>query len=203
MSQRNSFRACAHCSPVRVSGMGGRREWFKQKGHLWSQARQIALEHDEVADEGGPAGPHHGCIHNEMPMQTAAITSKTDTVERALIFGGLVELFCRVRSRQLAAIADVSLDAGRGFHPRLCDLEHEVAVAGVVGLVRPAQAIQCEQAHILSGDQTSAPLVALRGGSATGLSVTDATDGPLPVMSVNLSRSVRFRTYDKRTTLNR
>ena len=72
-----------------------------------------------------------------MPMHTAAITSKTNTVERALIFGGLVEFVPQVRSRQLAAIADVSLDAGRGIHSRLCYPEHEVAMAGVGGLFRP------------------------------------------------------------------
>ena len=46
----------------------------------------------------------------------------------------------------------MSLDAGRGFHPSLCDPEHEVAVAGVSGLFRPAQAIPREQPHLLRGD---------------------------------------------------
>jgi hypothetical protein len=57
-----------------------------------------------------------------------------------------------------AAIAGMPLNAGRGIHPRLCDLEHEVAVAGVVGFIRPTQAVQCKQAHLLRGDD-HAPIV--------------------------------------------
>jgi len=51
---------------------------------------------------------------------------------------GLVELASQVRKRHLGAIADMPLDLGGGSGPRLCDLNHQLALAGVVGLIRPA-----------------------------------------------------------------
>ena len=34
---------------------------------------------------GGPAALHQGCIHNEMPMHSAANTIRAETVDRVLM----------------------------------------------------------------------------------------------------------------------
>jgi hypothetical protein len=43
--------------------------------------------------------------------------------------------------------------------------------------------------------------VARQGGSATGLSATGASDGPLPVMAANVHRQRRFRYHDREPAL--
>src|SRR5688572_27794239 len=96
--------------------------------------------------------------------------------------GGLVELAPQVRNRHLAAIADMSLDAGRGRHPRLCNSEHEVAVARVVGFVRPAQAVEREQAHLFGGGSHCGGSGRLGAGALPSSQSPTPRDEPLPVM---------------------
>src|SRR5437016_13910730 len=78
-------------------------------------------------------------------------------------------------------MADMSLDGGRGIRPRLRDPYHQVAVAGVVGLIRPADAVRREQAHVLWGNGHQALLCCRTGGSATR-SLSHRRPESLPVM---------------------
>ena len=69
--------------------------------------------------QGGPGTAGGTSRTGDNPwVEEASSTQKSD----------LVELAPQIRGRQLAAITDMSLDAGRRIGPRLCDLFHEVTV---------------------------------------------------------------------------
>lgn len=65
---------------------------------------------------------------------------------------GLIQFASKIGAREFVIVAHTTLNRRRGAHPRLRDLHHEIAVTGVVGLFRPPQTFQCEQAHFVGSD---------------------------------------------------
>jgi len=63
-----------------------------------------------------------------------------------------IELGSEIGARELPTITDPPLDAGSRVHPHASNTHHRLAVTGVARVLRPPQAVERENAHVVGRD---------------------------------------------------
>jgi len=88
----------------------------------------------------------------------------------------LIKLRAQV-SKCFAASGDVPINLAGHVHPCLGKTHHDIALTGVGGFVRPAQALERKLTHFVGGDHPGAP-VAFGAGARPVSQPPAPRDGP-------------------------